>query len=154
MANTYREVRAWQRAREFKLAIYRLVKTGVFSGEDNLRKQVSEAAASAPSQVAEGFGRFEPIDNARFVRNGRASLLECQNHLQDAVDRGLIDEATQQELEAMIQAALSEIGGWLDYLQSDEAKQNAERVKKQRAERARLRRAARRAESRPGKPER
>ena len=40
MANTYREVRAWQRAREFKLAIYRLVKTGVFSGEDNLRKQV------------------------------------------------------------------------------------------------------------------
>ena len=143
MANTFREVRAWQTTIAFKRAIYRLANTAAFSEERALRDQLREASASAPAQIAEGFGRFEPTDNARFVRNARASLLECQNHLQDAVDRGVIDEASQRDLEAMVRVALAEVGGWLDYLQSEEAKRNAERIKRQRGERRRLRKSRR-----------
>ena len=63
---------------------------------------------------------------------GRASIVECQNHLQDAVDRGHITEVVRKEHETFAKAALLEIGGLLDYLQSPEAKRNAERVRQKR----------------------
>lgn len=134
-AKTFRELRAWQTAYAFKLRIYELVETGPLAHDDTLRKQLRESAASAASQVAEGFGRFDPVDFARFVKMARASIVECQNHLQDARDRGHIADVVRIEHEQRAKEALMEIGGLLDYLQSPEAKKNAERVRQKRFER-------------------
>ena len=134
-ARTFRELRAWQTAYAFKLRIYELVESGPISNDEKLRKQLREGAASAVSQIAEGFGRFDPVDFARFVKMGRASIVECQNHLQDAVDRRHITHVVRQEHETLAKEALMEIGGLLDYLQSPEAKRNAERVRQKRFER-------------------
>ena len=136
---SFRDLRAWQTTRAFKVSVYRLTTSGPLADDTRLRDQLRNAAASAASNIAEGFGRFEPIDNARFVRNARASLVECRNHLDDAVDRGHIDQQTHTELEAEITAAIIEVGGWLDYLQSSEAKENAARIRRERAERRRSR---------------
>jgi four helix bundle protein len=113
-AKTFRELRAWQTAYAFKLRIYELLESGPLSNDETLRKQLRESAASAPSQIAEGFGRFDPVDFGRFVKMGRASLVECQNHLQDAVDRGYITELVRREHDTLAKAALMEIGGLLD----------------------------------------
>ena len=86
-AKTFRDLRAWQTAYAFKLRVYELIESGPLSNDETLRKQLRESAASAASQISEGFGRFDPVDFARFVKMARASLVECQNHLQDAVDR-------------------------------------------------------------------
>jgi four helix bundle protein len=134
-AKTFRDLRAWQAARAFKLSVYALIELPPLSRDERLSTQLREAAASAVSHISEGFGRFDPPDFARFVKMGKASLLECQNHLQDAVDRRYISEKTRQELDARAQEALIEIGGLLDYLQSPEAKRNAERIKQKRFER-------------------
>jgi len=132
---TFRDLRAWQAARQFKVAVYRLTDAGSLSKDDRLRSQIREAAASAASHISEGFGRFDPADFARFVKMARASLIECQNHLDDAVDRGHITEADRKEHDDMAQDALKEIGGLLDYLQSPEAKRNAERLRQKRVDR-------------------
>jgi four helix bundle protein len=121
------------------LAIYKLTSSGTLCSDLRLRDQLRESAAAVPSNLTEGFGRFDPLDNARFVRIARASLLECQNHLDDAVDRGHIDEETRKITDALAEAAISEIGGWLDYLQSPEARQNADRIRQKRALRRRRR---------------
>jgi four helix bundle protein len=134
-AKTFRELRAWQTAQAFKLRVYELIKAGPLSNDERLCKQLREGAASATSQISEGFGRFDPADFARFVKMARASILECQNHLQDALDRRHITEQVRQEHDRLAQEALKEIGGLLDYLQSPEAKQNAERVRQKRRER-------------------
>jgi hypothetical protein len=76
---------------------------------------------------------------SRFVRMGRASLLECVNHLIDAVDRGHITEDVRVEHQARAQQALFEIGGLLDYLQSPAAAANAKRIKNARVARRRVR---------------
>jgi hypothetical protein len=69
----------------------------------------------------------------------RASLVECQNHLVDAMDRRLISDSVREEHEKRIQSVLNGIGGLIAYLQSPEAKRNVERIKQQRAaRRARL----------------
>jgi len=51
----------------------------------NLRNARSEdSAAGPPGHIAEGFGRFNPADFARFTVIARSSLMESQNHLLDA----------------------------------------------------------------------
>ena len=50
--------------------------------------QIRRAAASAPANIAEGFGRFQHADFVRFLRIAVASLDEVENHLRDGVDRG------------------------------------------------------------------
>jgi len=62
----------------------------------------------------------------------RASLMESQNHLIDAVDRGHINEATRLELNALAETALEEVTGLMEYLQSPEALRNARRARERR----------------------
>lgn len=131
-AKTFRDLRAWQAARRFKLAVYRLTESAAFARDARLPGQLREAAASAASHIGEGFGRFDPLDFARFVKMARASIIECQNHLDDAVDRGYMAEESRREYDEMARVVLREVGGLLDYLQSPQARQNAERVRQQR----------------------
>jgi four helix bundle protein len=135
IAKKFRELRAWQATYAFKLKIYDLIEAGPLSEDESLKKQLREGAASAPSQISEGFGRFDPVDFARFVKMARASIIECQNHLQDAVDRQHITEHVRAEHDKLAREALMEIGGLLDYLHSPEAKRNAERIRQKRGER-------------------
>jgi hypothetical protein len=62
----------------------------------------------------------------------RASLIESQNHLIDAVDRGHITEETRLELNALAAVALQEVTGLMEYLQSPEALRNARRARERR----------------------
>ena len=135
VAKHYWELDAWQTVRSFKLGIYNLVDREPLASDVKLRNQMRESVASAQSHIAEGFGRFDPLDNARFVKMARASMLECHNHLGDAVDRKWITEDTRREHVARWETAMKAIGGWLDYLQSEEAKRNAERIRRMRVDR-------------------
>ena len=129
------DIRAWRLAWRFKKAIYALTDEGSLRRDVRLATQLREAAASAPSNLTEGYGRFDPADFARLVKIARGSLLECKNHLVDAVDRGHITEDTRRAHSTMADEALKEIVGLLDYLQSPEARRNAERIRQRRIER-------------------
>jgi four helix bundle protein len=139
-AASVEELRTWQEAYSFKLAVYKTIEASSFDQHRTLRDQLRDAAASAVSQMEEGFGRFYPKDHARMVVGARASLKECRGHLRDAHDRGLISSEVRTELDTTITHALREIGGLLDYLQSPEAEENARRIKARRAERRKTRR--------------
>jgi four helix bundle protein len=134
-AKNFRELRIWDGARAIKRSLHDLVATAPFHAHKRLADQIREAASSSLSSIAEGYGRFEPGDHARFLRMGKASLVECQNHLIDATDRGLISEAVRDEYDGAIQKVLKGIGALIAYLQSAEAKKNAERIKRRSAHR-------------------
>ena len=128
----FEDLRAWKSARVFKLAIYRLCEQPPLALDFKLRDQLRESAASAVSQIAEGFGRFYPDDNARFVAMAKASIIEAQNHLRDAVDRGHLAESARLEHDHLARAALREVVAWLEYLQSPQAALNAKRARAKR----------------------
>ena len=136
-AKNFRELRVRNAASEFKKAVYDLSDTEPFRREPRLRDQLREAAASALSHISEGYARFEPADQARFMRMAKASLVECQNHLIDAVDRRVITEDLKDEHNERIKSVLRQLGPFIVYLQSPEAKKNAERIKRRRAARRR-----------------
>ena len=131
-ARSFRDLRAWQTSRVFKLATYRLVESGSLATDLRLRDQLRESAASAVSQIAEGFGRFSPADFARFLAMAKASLIEAQNHLQDAVDRGYITEACRLSHDELAKVALRDVTALLEYLQSSKARENAREARAKR----------------------
>ena len=128
----FTELRAWQACDVYKKAVYRLCCTGGLSTDLTRRTQLERSAAGAPAHVAEGFGRFNPADFARFLVMARASLMESQNHLRDAVDKAYITEDIRVEHDALAEGALQEVTGLMEYLQSPEALRNARRARERR----------------------
>jgi four helix bundle protein len=69
-----------------KRRVYALTAKEPASKDFDFCKQIRGAARGAPRTIAEGFGRFRPADFARYLEFARASLVETQNHLDDALD--------------------------------------------------------------------
>jgi four helix bundle protein len=87
-ARTYTELDAWKLSNQLKLGVYDLIRSGDASRDLEFRNQIRNAAASAPRNIAEGFGRYVPRDFAQYLRIANGSLMETTNHLHDGVDRG------------------------------------------------------------------
>lgn len=138
--NSVNEIRAWQSAYAFKLAVYDLIRTTPIERDFLLRDQLRGAAASAVSQ---GYARFYPKDFGRLAVGAKASIAEARGHLRDAVDSGHISEDVRVTHDTMADETLKELVGLIDYLQSPEAEENARRIKAKRAERRRQRQEAR-----------
>jgi four helix bundle protein len=128
----FTDLRAWQACQGFKLAIYSLCADGPLSRDWHRRRQLEEAAAGPPAHLAEGFGRFNPAEFARFAAIARSSLMESQNHLRDAVDKQYISETRRQELDVIAESALREVTGLMEYLHSADALKNARRARERR----------------------
>src|SRR5687768_5204110 len=128
----FMDLRAWQACVAYKKAIYRVCEKEPLVNDWERRGQLEESVAGPPGHLAEGFGRFSPLDFARFAVMARASLLESQNHLIDLVDRGYISEEQRTALDRLAIAALEEVTGLLEYLQSPEALRNARRARERR----------------------
>ena len=128
----FTQLRAWQVCVAYKKAVYAACEVGPLATNLEKRTQLEESVAGPPSHVAEGFGRFNPLDFARFCVIARSSLMESQNHLLDLVDKKYIDEATREGLDGLAQAALQEVTGLMEYLQSPEALRNARRARERR----------------------
>jgi four helix bundle protein len=143
----FTQLRAWQACVTYKKAVYAIC--GVWPVATNLKKRahLEDSVAGPPAHVAEGYGRFNPADFARFVVMARSSLMESQSHVMD-LDAKYIMEAKRQELDALAQVALQEVTGLLEYLQSPEALRNARRARERRIA-SRKERHSRRAAEKP-----
>ena len=84
----YEDLEAWQIADELKREVYALTESGPASKDFEFRDQIRASAASSTKNIAEGFGRFRPAENAHFVEFSVASTMETKDSLKDGVDRG------------------------------------------------------------------
>ncbi len=128
----FTDLRAWQACDIYKKAVYKLLDKGVFGKDWKRLEQLEGSVAGPPGHVAEGFGRFNPPDFARFTVIARSSIMESQSHLIDAVDKRYITEQTRLELDSLAASALEEVTGLMEYLQSPEALRNARRARERR----------------------
>jgi len=90
MAKRVQELKLWQRAREFCVAINAIIGRAGFQRDLRLRDQVRDAADSIVSNIAEGFE--QPTDRAfaKYLFTSKASTAEARTRLQIACDRGYI----------------------------------------------------------------
>ena len=76
MLKNYRELKVWQKSYGLCLNIYRI--TGKFPKEERygLTSQIRRAAASIPSNIAEGYGRKTTADYIRSLYIAYGSVCE------------------------------------------------------------------------------
>jgi four helix bundle protein len=128
----FTDLRAWQACDVFKKAVYRLCENKQIAEDLGRRKQIEESSSRTTAHIAEGFGRFNPADFARFCVIARSSLMESQSHLLDFVDKRYISEEARVEVNQLAETALEEVTGLMEYLQSPEALRNARRARERR----------------------
>jgi four helix bundle protein len=115
-ARRYEELAVWQLAVELRDRVVRSTQSGPGARDWKFIAQLQDAAASAPRNLAEGFGHFHPREFARFTRIARASLLETRNHLQDGRSRGYLSAGETEELLRLNARAIGAATSLLRYL--------------------------------------
>ena len=123
-AKRFTELRAWQACNTYKQAIYRMCAEGPLSRDWERRRQLEESVAGPPAHIAEGFGRFNPTEFARFTVIARVSLIESRDHLRNAVDKQYITDAIRCELDGVAEEALREVTDLIDLLRRDSSHQS------------------------------
>lgn len=81
-----------------------------------LGDQMLRAARSTTANIAEGYGRFHYIDNAKFCSNSRGSCWETLDHLITANDEDLIPDDMLTKGRALVHEAIKLTNGYMNYL--------------------------------------
>lgn len=126
----FREIVAWQLAEQVKLRVYSFVERPIVRRHFGFADQLSEAARSAPANIAEGFGRYGNKEFARFARIAKASEIEVLNHLIDARDRRLLTQDQFLIEEQYVRKALKAVVGLIHHLESTPDPPRAKRIRK------------------------
>jgi four helix bundle protein len=118
----FQDLEAWKLATELSDVVYRITDTGPVAAQATFKQQIRESSASAASNIAEGFGRYYPRENASFVRCAKGSITETENHLLLGKRRSWITEAAFGEAWELAERALKATTRYLKYLESCEGR--------------------------------
>jgi len=121
VAHRFEELDAWQLANELKRKVYELVDTTAAKSDFDFRNQIMESAASAPANLAEGFGYYRHPEFAKHTRIAKSSLMETQNHVGDGVDRGHWTAERAEPLTKLANRAIGACVGLLAHLETSDA---------------------------------
>ena len=124
-ARRVEELLVWQRTHELNIQVWKVTNTGSASRDFRFRDQVRDAADSSERNVAEGFGRFNPAEFARFLDISRASLLEVKSHLRKGFIVGYLKEDEYRQLDQLATRAIQAVARFQRYLRSPQARANA-----------------------------
>jgi four helix bundle protein len=102
---------AWQKARSLTAEIYQLTGRGSFARDFGLKDQVTRAAVSIVSNIAEGFDRGRSTEFHQLLSVAKASSAELRSLLYVARDAGYVDDAGFRALLDMTEEAGRLVGG-------------------------------------------
>ena len=114
----FREIAAWRYARDLKLRVDEFLERPNVRRKYKLHDQLYDAVRSAPSNIAEGFGKFGNKEFARYARIAKASEVEVLNHLIDLRDQRLISEDELILSEHAARKALKAVVSLIRHLES------------------------------------
>ena len=94
----FQDLFAWQEAHQLALLTYKM--SNAFPKEEifALTSQIRRAAASVPSNIAEGYGRPSGKDRVHFFWIAKGSLLEVESQFFLAKDLGYMESASLEKV--------------------------------------------------------
>jgi len=87
---TFEDLEVYQVAREFRKAMYRLVRKLPDIEKFGLASQIRDAAVSLTNNIAEGHGRFHFLDQIKFMLHSRGLLEELLDDLNLCLDESYL----------------------------------------------------------------
>ncbi len=98
MSYTFKNIKAWQKAHELVLEIYKFTKIFPATEKYGLITQLRRSASSIATNIVEGYKRRSDKDFAHFLNVADSSLEETKYHLLLAYDLKYIDKKHYQQL--------------------------------------------------------
>ena len=121
MAESFRDLVAWQKAMALVTEIYRATESFPSREMYGLASQVRRAAVSVASNIAEGKGRLSRKEFAQFLANARGSLCEVQTQLEIGRNLGYLAPESFDALEEKARETGRVINGLLRSLRGSPA---------------------------------
>ena len=98
----FKELKVWEKAHYLTLHIYKVTKKFPSDERFGLTVQLRRAAASVPTNIAEGCGRDSERELARFMSIAGGSASEVEYQLLLAYDLNYIQDETYRELNQQV----------------------------------------------------
>jgi four helix bundle protein len=113
---SYRDLVAWQRAKDLSVAVYKATADFPKSEIYGLTAQIRRASVSVFSNIAEGQGRISKGEFLQFLGHARGSLLELRSQLEVSVDLGFLSKEEFGRLDDTASHVQRLINGLIDSL--------------------------------------
>jgi four helix bundle protein len=107
----FKDLIAWQKARDLARAIYQITQEGAFARDFGLARQIQRAAVSIMSNIAEGFERSGRREFHQFLSTAKGSCAEVRSQLYVAFDIGYLMKSEFQRLLAQAEEVGRVVGG-------------------------------------------
>jgi four helix bundle protein len=114
---TFEDLDCWKHCRILRLFVAKEVVPALPKCERyRLGDQLLRAARSTTANIAEGYGRFHYLDNAKFCSNARGSCWEVLDHLITSCDEELLSEEFLLRGRELVASAIRLLNGYMAYL--------------------------------------
>lgn len=114
---TFEDLECWKACRELRIFVARVFCKELPKEERyRLGDQILRSARSTTANIAEGYGRFHYLDNAKFCSQARGSCWETLDHMITAQDEELVPDEMVEEGRAITSKAIALLNGYVSYL--------------------------------------
>jgi four helix bundle protein len=114
---TFEDLECWKRCRSLRIFVAKELIPALPKYERfRLGDQALRAARSTTANIAEGYGRFHYLDNAKFCSNSRGSCWEILDHLITAEDEALAPAELLSRGRTLVHDAVKVLNGYMTYL--------------------------------------
>jgi len=115
--SSFETLDCWKASRSLKIFIRHEILTKLPKHEQfSLADQLRRAVRSITANIAEGYGRYHHLDEAKFLCNARGSTHEVLDHLIEAHDENYISKGLLNEARKQIDEVLKLINGYRAYV--------------------------------------
>lgn len=116
---SFEDLECWKACRRLRVFVAKTVVPTLPKEERyGLASQILRSARSTTANIAEGYGRFHYLDNAKFCSNARGSCFETLDHFITANDEEMISDEMLSEGRELINEAGKILNGYIKYLQN------------------------------------
>ena len=114
---SFEDLECWKACRTLRLFVAKEVVATLPAEEKyRLADQMLRSSRSTTANVAEGYGRFHYLDNAKFCSNSRGSCWETLDHLITAHDEDMIRDTMLAKGRGLVEEAVRLLNGYMKYL--------------------------------------
>ena len=113
----FEDILAWQESRKLVRKIYKMtIKSRELNNDLRFKSQITSAALSIMSNIAEGFSRDSNKEFKRFLFIAKGSVAEVQSQLYAAVDLEYIDQSAFKESYCQLEKIARLLSKFITYL--------------------------------------
>ena len=117
-AKSFEDLEVWREGCDLAVEVYRLTRSGKLNKDFGLRDQMTRAAVSIPSNVAEGKERETVAELTRYLYIAKGSSGELRTQLHIAHRIGYLDNVTSYDLYERTKILSRKLGSFIKSLRN------------------------------------